>query len=202
MKAQIGAAQGPDKGARMSFQGYLDTIKDKTGLGPDDFRTLAASKGLDDPNLKASAIIEWLAADYGLGRGHAMAIVALLKQTIGPLGNADDKVAKLFSGAKADWRPVFDALLAETAKFGADVGVSPTGGYASLVRGAKKFGIVEPRTGHLDIGIKRKGVAPEGRFEAAGDWNAMVTHRVRLEKGARPDAEILAWLKAAYEAAK
>jgi hypothetical protein len=185
----------------MSFQAYLDTIKEKTGLGPDDFVALAAEKGLAGPGLKAGAVIDWLAADYGLGRGHAMAIVAVLKQTGGPQGDAGDKLAKLFSGAKADWRPVFDALLAETQKFGADVSVAPTGTYASLVRGAKKFGIVEPRTGHLDIGIKRKGVAPEGRFEAAGDWNAMVTHRVRVEKGALPDAEILAWLKAAYEAA-
>ena len=29
----------------MSFQGYLNTIKSKTGLGPDDFRKLANEKG-------------------------------------------------------------------------------------------------------------------------------------------------------------
>lgn len=65
----------------MSFQGYLNTIKAKTGLDPDDFRRLAAEKGLDQPGTKAGQIVEWLAADYGLGRGHAMAIVAVLKET-------------------------------------------------------------------------------------------------------------------------
>jgi hypothetical protein len=30
-------------------------------------------------NVKAGDVIAWLAADYGLGRGHAMAIVAVLK---------------------------------------------------------------------------------------------------------------------------
>ena len=30
----------------MSFQGYLNTIKEKTGKGPDDFRQLAAEKGI------------------------------------------------------------------------------------------------------------------------------------------------------------
>jgi Domain of unknown function (DUF4287) len=63
----------------MSFQGYLNTIRAKTGLGPDDFRRLAAERGLDGPATKAGAIIAWLAEEYGLGRGHAMAIVAVLK---------------------------------------------------------------------------------------------------------------------------
>jgi len=29
----------------MSFQAYLDTIKKKTGKGPDDFKKLAEKKG-------------------------------------------------------------------------------------------------------------------------------------------------------------
>ncbi|GAA4465534.1 DUF4287 domain-containing protein [Phytohabitans houttuyneae] len=63
----------------MSFQGYLNTIKARTGLGPHDFRRLAAERGLDRPGTKAAAVIAWLAEEYGLGRGHAMAIVAVLK---------------------------------------------------------------------------------------------------------------------------
>jgi hypothetical protein len=65
----------------MSFQAYLDNIEKKTGLGPDDFTRLAAEKRLDVPGVKAGQIIDWLAADYGLGRGHAMAIVAVIKGT-------------------------------------------------------------------------------------------------------------------------
>ena len=38
----------------------------------------AAAKGLDTPGTKATPIIEWLATDYGLGRGHAMAMVHLI----------------------------------------------------------------------------------------------------------------------------
>ncbi|MBL7519765.1 DUF4287 domain-containing protein, partial [Frankia sp. CNm7] len=65
----------------MTFEGYLRTIKDRTGLGPDDFVRLAADRGLTGPAVKAGDVIRWLAADYGLGRGHAMAIVAVLKGT-------------------------------------------------------------------------------------------------------------------------
>ena len=70
----------------MSFQAYLDNIEAKTGKSPDDFREMAAAKGLADaagltPGIKAGAITDWLKADFGLGHGHAMAIVALLKGT-------------------------------------------------------------------------------------------------------------------------
>ena len=68
----------------MSFQGYLDNIQAKTGKTPADFRALAAEKGFTEgaglkPGVKAGEIVAWLKADYGLGHGHAMAIVALLK---------------------------------------------------------------------------------------------------------------------------
>jgi hypothetical protein len=31
------------------------------------------------PGVKAGAVVAWLKADFGLGHGHAMAIMALLK---------------------------------------------------------------------------------------------------------------------------
>jgi len=68
----------------MSFQGYLKTIKAKTDKGPDDFRRLAQEKGLTREGIlradvKAGEITQWLADDFSLGQGHAMAIYALLK---------------------------------------------------------------------------------------------------------------------------
>jgi hypothetical protein len=68
----------------MSFQAYLDNIRAKTGQSPADWKRLAerkgfATKGRMRPDVKAMQIVNWLKADYGLGHGHAMAIVALLK---------------------------------------------------------------------------------------------------------------------------
>ncbi|MEY2847908.1 MAG: hypothetical protein RI885_573 [Actinomycetota bacterium] len=63
----------------MSFQAYLDTIEDKTGLTPRQLVTLAEERGLGGADTKAGAIIEWLKTDYGLGRGHAMALVHVIK---------------------------------------------------------------------------------------------------------------------------
>ena len=63
----------------MSFQAYLDTIESKTGLTPRQLLSIAQDKGLTDPSIKATAIVEWLKSDYDLGRGHAMALVHVIK---------------------------------------------------------------------------------------------------------------------------
>lgn len=68
----------------MSFQAYIDNIHAKTGKTPKDFRKLAEQKGFVEggsikKGVKAGQIVDWLKADFDLGRGHAMAIVALLK---------------------------------------------------------------------------------------------------------------------------
>jgi Domain of unknown function (DUF4287) len=72
------------KARTMSFQAYLDSIEAKTGKSAADFKKLAAKKGFAQdgklkPDVKAGQIVEWLKNDFGLGRGHAMAIYALLK---------------------------------------------------------------------------------------------------------------------------
>lgn len=63
----------------MSFQAYLDNIEAKTGKTPNDFIAMAKEKGYDDPATKAGTIVQWLKDDFDLGRGHAMAIVHVIK---------------------------------------------------------------------------------------------------------------------------
>jgi hypothetical protein len=67
----------------MTFQAYLDTIKTKTGKGPEDLQKLADEKGFSEngrlrPGVKAGQIVEWLKSDFSLGHGHSMAVYALL----------------------------------------------------------------------------------------------------------------------------
>ena len=64
----------------MSFQAYLDTIEEKTGLTPRQLVDLGKERGYDDPSVKAGVIVDWLKADYDLGRGHAMALVHVIKK--------------------------------------------------------------------------------------------------------------------------
>lgn len=63
----------------MSFRAYLDTIEKTTGLTPRALLDIARTRGFDGPAVKANDVIAWLATDYGLGRGHAMALVHVIK---------------------------------------------------------------------------------------------------------------------------
>jgi hypothetical protein len=62
----------------MSFQAYLDNIESKTGKTPEEFVRLAGERGYT-AGTKATEIVNWLKDDFGLGRGHAMALVHVIK---------------------------------------------------------------------------------------------------------------------------
>jgi len=68
----------------MSFQAYLDNVEARTGQSAEQLKSIAIDKGLADdnglaPDIKATAIIDWLKHDFDLGHGHAMSIVAYIK---------------------------------------------------------------------------------------------------------------------------
>jgi hypothetical protein len=92
----------------MSFQAYLDNIEEKTGLTPRQFIAIAKEKGYDDLSLKAGTIVDWLKADYDLGRGHAMALVYVIKngpeidsKHVGSTGSHRDDSDMLWLDGKA-----------------------------------------------------------------------------------------------------
>ncbi len=62
----------------MSFQAYLDNVETKTGKTPNEFIAMATNRGYDS-STKAAVIVDWLKQDFDLGRGHAMAIVHIIK---------------------------------------------------------------------------------------------------------------------------
>jgi hypothetical protein len=64
----------------MSFQAYLDAIEEKTGRTPRELLGIAKERGYEDPSVKPGEILDWLKTDYGLGRGHGMAMVHVIKK--------------------------------------------------------------------------------------------------------------------------
>lgn len=62
----------------MSFQAYLDAIETKTGKTPAELVAAAHERGLG-PDTRATEIVHWLKDDYALGRGHAMALVHVIR---------------------------------------------------------------------------------------------------------------------------
>ncbi|MBD5786013.1 DUF4287 domain-containing protein [Cellulosimicrobium terreum] len=97
----------------MSFQAYLDAVETKTGMTPRELVERAHERGFG-PGTKATPVVEWLAADYGLGRGHAMAMVHVITKGdristkhVGTDGTHRDESDRLWLDGKAsrpeDW---------------------------------------------------------------------------------------------------
>jgi hypothetical protein len=182
----------------MSYQAYLDNIRAKTGKAPEDFAKLAAQKGL----AKHGDIVKWLKADFELGHGHAAAIAGVLMKQGAPKASREEKFDALFAAKKQHWRKPCDSLIQKMKDFGSDFDAKAGGTYINLLRDGRKFAILQPSSAErLDIGIKLKGVPAEGRFESAAGWNAMVTHRLRIDNPVEIDREVMSWLTRAYDAA-
>jgi len=175
----------------------VEALPEKTGKALAAWVALIRKSGL----AKHGEIVKMLKADHGVTHGYANLIAhrALTAGARAPEG--DDLVAAQYAGAKAALRPIYDALTKMVGGFGGDVELGPKKAYVSLRR-SKQFALIQPSTAtRVDVGIQLKGVAPAGRLEASGSFNAMVSHRVKLSSVAEVDKELGAWLKRAYDGA-
>lgn len=62
----------------MSFQAYLDAAEAKTGLTPQEIVDRAHAQGFDEQTA-SGVILAWLSDELGLGRGHGMALVHVIR---------------------------------------------------------------------------------------------------------------------------
>lgn len=174
----------------------IANMKANTGKSLDEWLKIVTKAKL----AKHGEIVKMLKADHALGHGFANLVAHKALSSDAGSAEGDDLLAAQYAGPKAALKPIYDKLIAIVEGFGKDVELSPKKAYMSLRR-AKQFGLIQPSTAtRLDLGLNLKGVAPKGRLEASGSWNAMCSHRVKLEKVADVDAEVKAWLKQAYDA--
>ena len=167
-------------------------MPEKTGKSLDQWLKIARASKLE----KHGEIVKHLKAEHGLGHGYANLVAHKLKEDASPAGDA--LIEQQYAGAKADLRPIYDAIMKRVEKFGSDVEVSPKKGYVSLRR-SKQFAIIQPSTKtRVDVGINLKGEPTTDRLEASGSFNAMVSHRVRVESVEDIDKELIGWLRKAY----
>jgi len=179
-----------------AVESMIRNLEAKTGKAFPAWIVLARGLGLG----KHKALVDALKADHGLTHGYAN-LVAMAALRPADAAEGEDLVAQQYGKAKAPLRPLYERLVAEVKRFGPDVELAPKKTYVSLRRN-KQFALVQPSTAtRLDVGLNLKGVEPAGRLEASGSFNAMCSHRVRLETAADLDAEVLGWLRQAYDKA-
>ncbi len=78
----------------------------------------------------------------------------------------------------------------------------PKKGYLSLRRN-KQFAMIQPSTAtRIDVGlILRSETEPAARLESAAGFNALFTHRVRVQSVTEVDDQLRRWLDDAYQSA-
>lgn len=176
----------------------IDNMPEKTGKSLEAWYAEIQKAGLE----KHGEIMKLLKDEHGVTHGFANTITILYRQHAegGPPAE-EDLVAAQYAGPKAGLKPIYDDVIKTVESFGKDVEVAPKRTYVSLRR-SKQFGLVQPSTKtRLDIGLNLKDVEPQGKLEAGGSFNAMCTHRIRIEEPGDFDAEVKDWLKKAYEVA-
>ena len=171
-------------------------LKEKTGKTLEQWVGIARKSGL----ARHGEIVKHLKGEHGLTHGYANLVALKTLEPAGGAAGGDDLVAAQYAGKKAALRPIYDRLVAELGKLGQDVEIAPKKTYVS-VRRSKQFALIQPSTAtRVDLGLQLKGIAPAGRLEASGSFNAMVSHRVRLEDVGQVDRQLVGWLRQAYEA--
>ena len=173
-------------------------LKESTGKTLEQWHRVAKASGLS----KHGEIVKHLKGEHGMTHGYANLVVhTFLNDTSAITGEGgEDLVEAQYAGKKADLKPIYSALIDAVKKLGKDVEISPKKTYVSLRR-SKQFALIQPSTAtRIDVGLNLKGEAVTRRLERSGSFNAMVSHRVRVENKADVDAELRGWLKKAYDA--
>jgi hypothetical protein len=165
-----------------------------------DWFAVVAASGLS----KHTEVVAMLKTTYGMthGAAHRVSLLARAAAEPAPVAPPDSSPADLlYTGAKAGLRPIHDALMHQVLALGDDIEVAPKKGYLSLRR-RKQFAMVQPSTAsRIDVGLILNDVPAEGRLEPAAGFNALFTHRVRLASLADVNAELVGWLRHAYDRA-
>ncbi len=177
----------------------IANLKEKTGKSLEQWLKVAKSSKLE----KHGALVKFLKTDHELTHGYANLVAhKLLKSDAGSATESGtDLVTEQYTGPKESLRPIYDKLITAISRFGSDVEIAPKKAYTS-VRRKKQFGIIQPSTKtRVDVGINLKGTKPTSRLEASGSFNSMVSHRVRLANAKEVNAELIGWLKDAYNSA-
>lgn len=180
------------------LQTMIDNMPEKTGRSLTEWYEILDRAQLD----KHGDMLKLLKGEHGVTHGYANTISILYRQqsTGGPPAE-ENLIDQQFAGAKADLRPVYDAVIAAVSQFGSDVEIAPKKTYVSLRR-SKQFAIVQAATkNRVDLGLNLKEVDPTDRLEGGNVFGGMCTHRVKLSSTSDLDETVISWLKQAYDQA-
>ncbi|NOQ72424.1 MAG: DUF4287 domain-containing protein [Crocinitomix sp.] len=169
-------------------------LLEKTGKPLDHWIGIVQASKIE----KHKAIMDFLKSEHGFSHGFANFVA--LKSRKADAGSIDnvDLLINQYKG-KEHLKSIYDDLLSKVNEFGTDITITPKKDSVSFIR-KKQFLLIKPATKtRIDMGLKLKGKALTERLENSGPFGAMCTHRVKISALEEVDAELLEWIKEAYE---
>lgn len=149
---------------------------------------------------KHKAIIDFLKSEHNFTYGYANFVSLKSRKSDAASFDDEDLITTQYKGREL-LKPIYEKLLQEIASFGTDITVTPKKSSVSIIR-KKQFALIKPATKtRIDLGLKLKGKEISGRLENSGPFGSMCTHRVQLNSLDDVDAELISFLKEAYEKA-
>jgi len=179
------------------LESMIANMPEKTGKSLEEWKTVLKNVGL----AKHGEMMKLLKGEHGVSHGFANTIVLLYRQDAegGVKGEADLVAAQYEK--KADLKPLYDRLIAEAGKFGADVELAPKKAYVSLRR-AKQFAIIQPSTKtRIDLGLNLKDAAVKEPLIEGDKWSGMCSHRIEIHSESDINQSVIDWLREAYNQA-
>jgi hypothetical protein len=187
-------------------QAVIDNMPEKTGRSIDEWMALVEKSGPAGEKER----IAWLKSQHKLGATTAGLIAecasGLGQETIfGPayLEAAARYVEEMYDGAKADLRPIHDALTEMVVSLGKDVKICPCTTIVPFYRN-HVFAQTKPATRtRVDFGLALKGVTkkiPKRLIDTGGlKKGDRITHRIAIESVDEIDDQVREWAKSAYD---
>jgi predicted transport protein len=150
---------------------------------------------------KHGDLVNFLKTSHGFTHGNANVIVHFARQShAGATDDTNSLVTEQYKG-KEKLIPLYNQIINGIQQLGNDVELAPKKTYVSLRR-KKQFALIQPSTkDRIDIGLSLKNVQPAGIATAAGSWNSMCTHRIKIEAETDINPGLFSWIQQAYEQA-
>lgn len=171
----------------------LANIEKRSGKSLTELTAALQASGL----LKHGEQIAFLKQEFSLGHGDANMLAHHARALSVPA--TDDPLDAIYGAAKAALRPLHEALMAQIQGFG-PFEIAPKKTYLSLRR-KKQFAMIGPATkAQIEIGLNVKDLTTHTRLKAL-PAGGMCNYTVRLSAAGEIDAELLGWLRRAFDSA-
>lgn len=182
-----------------AIQTQLSNIQKKTGKSLVELYAWLTATGL----ARHGELRDAAKSGLGLGHGDANTLVTLHLRASGAAAasaaSAGAAEEEIYAGSKAALRPIHDRAMAAIGAFG-PFEIAPKKGYLSLRR-KKQFAMIGPATKtQVEIGLNAKDL-PAGARLVASPPGGMCQYKVRIGAPEEVDAALVAWIRAAYDAA-